>query len=65
MKTLTLSAKLLKNLGALEIGPFVVFPIDAEFGGGWMVEGIENHKEMARTQTIEAALAFVETYLEG
>lgn len=65
MKTLTLSAKLLKNLGSLEIGPFVVYAIDAEFGGGWKVEGIENHKEMAVCPTLEAALAFVETYLEG
>jgi hypothetical protein len=64
MKTLTLSPKLLKHLGAIEVGSFVVFPLDGEFGGGWRVEGIENHKEVAHTKTIEEALAFIETYLE-
>ena len=66
MKTLTLSPKLLKHLGAIEVGPFVVFPLDGEFGGGWRVDGAFNkdHKEMAHTKTIEEALAFIESYLE-
>ena len=59
--SMTLTKKILKHLGALEVGPFVVFPLE---NGNWKVEGIEDHREMAEVPSLKEALTFVETYLE-
>jgi len=64
MKTLTLSAKLLKHLGSIEVGNYVTYAVDAEFGGGWKVELIGRVGELARKDTVEEALAFIEANLD-
>jgi len=63
MKTLTLSAKTLRNLAAIEVGNHAVYAVDPEFGGGWKVEDCST-KEVGHFPLLEEALAFVESFLE-
>lgn len=62
---MTLSDKILKHLGALEIGNILVYPLAGEHGGGWKIEMIDTHKAIGQADSLQEALALVETYLEG